>query len=223
MEWFFKKNFNSDLNIGPDDAKKFPIRRINFTLSSDQRAYYLAKAKNLYAYCLDKNEQNCLPGFVNHHLSQEVEESDVVHDLLAFLAEEMIRLNKEKRTLQREFLAWLVTFLNILPAKEGHTGIDVLTGKAKLADYPGDYQKGEPPLATDQLLEILRKNKTGLGISLSNTTVLDRIRNEYEESLQRVLPMKERLQKTDALIDAVVYRLYGLTEEEIRVLVGNSV
>ena len=147
----------------------------------------------------------------------------MVHDLLVFLAEEMIRLNKEKRTLQREFLDWLVTFLNILPAKEGHTGIDVLTGKAKLADYPGDYQKGEPPLATDQLLEILRKNKTRLGISLSNTTVLDRIRNEYEENLQRVLPMKERLQKTDALIDAVVYRLYGLTEEEIRVLVGNSV
>jgi hypothetical protein len=223
MEWFFKKNFNSDLNIGPDDAKKFPIRRVNFTLSSDQRVYYLAKAKNLYAYCLDKNEQNCLLGFVDHHLSQEPEESDVVHDLLAFLAEEMIRLNKEKWTAQKEFLDWLVTFLNILPAKEGHSGIDVLTGKAKLADYPGDYQKGGPPLATDQLLEILCKNKTRVGISLSDTALVDRIRKEYEESLQRVLPIKERLQKTDTLIDALVYRLYGLMEEEIRVVIGNSV
>jgi len=222
MEWFFKKNFNSDLNIGPDDAKKFPIRRITFTLSSEQRTYYLEKAKNLYAYCLDKNEEHCLLAFVDHHLSQEPEESDVVHDLLAFLAEEMIRLNKEKRTLQGEFLDWLVTFLNILPAKKGHTGIDALTGKAKLADYPGDYQKAEPPLATGELLEILRKNKTRLGISISDTALVDRIRKEYEESLQRVLPMKERLQKTDALVDAVVYRLYGLTEEEIRV-VGNSV
>ena len=147
----------------------------------------------------------------------------MVHDLLAFLAKEMIRLNKEKRAAQEEFLDWLATYLNILPDKKGHTGIDVLTGKAKLANYPGDYQKGEPPLATVQLLEILRKNKTRLGISLSNATVLDSIRKEYEESLQRVLPIKERLQKTDALIDAVVYRLYGLTEEEIRVVVGNSV
>src|SRR5437588_6180545 len=220
MEWFFKKNFNSDLNIGPDDAKKFPIRRINFILSSDQRAYYLAKAKNLYAYCLDKNEQNCLLGVVDHHLSQEVEESDVVHDLLAFLAEEMIHINKEKWVAQEEFLNWLATYLNMSLDKDGRKGIDALTGKAKLADYPGDYQKGEPPLATDQLLEILRKNKTRLGISLSNTTVLDRIRNEYEENLQRVLPMKERLQKTDALIDAVVYKLYGLTEEEIQVVEG---
>jgi hypothetical protein len=223
MEWFFKKNFNSDLNIGPDDAKKFPIRRINFTLSSDQRGCYLAKAKNLYAYYLDKNEEDCLLAFVDHHLSQEAEESDVVHDLLAFLAEEMIRLNKEKWVAQKEFLDWLATYLNILPDKKGHTGIGALTGKAKLADYPGDYQKVELPLATGELLEILRKNKTRLGISLSDTALVDRIRKEYKESLQRVLPIKERLQKTDALVDAVVYRLYGLTEEEIRVVVGNSV
>jgi hypothetical protein len=43
---------------------------------------------------------------------------------------------------------------------------------------------------------------------------------EYDESLQRVVPLKERLAKTDALIDAVVYRLYRLTEEEIRVVEG---
>ncbi|HYL42224.1 MAG TPA: hypothetical protein VEU97_02460 [Ktedonobacteraceae bacterium] len=30
--------------------------------------------------------------------------------------------------------------------------------------------------------------------------------------------MKERLARTDALIDKVVYRLYGLTEEEIAVV-----
>jgi len=108
----------------------------------------------------------------------------------------------------------------VLPTSANTEEIDVLTSKAKHADYPGDYQKGEPPLATGELLEILRKNKTRLGISLSNTAMLDRIRKEYEESLQRVLPIKERLQKTDALVDAVVYRLYGLTEEEIRVVEG---
>jgi len=199
-----------------------PIRRINFTTSSEQRIYYLTKAKNLYEYCLNKNDQACVLGFVDHHLSQQPEESDVVHDLLAFLAEEMIRLNKEKRAAQREFLEWLVSTLKILQDKEGHTGIDVLTGKAKLADYPGDYQKGETPLATDELLEILGKNKNRLGVSLSDTGLVDRIRKMYEESLQRVLPMKERLQKTDTLIDAVVYRLYGLTEEEIGVVEGRG-
>jgi restriction endonuclease TaqI-like protein len=203
-------------------VEPLPIRRINFILSSDQRAYYLEKARNLYTYCLDKNDQICVLGFVDHHLSKEPEESDVVHDLLAFLAEEMIRLNKEKRVEQQEFLDWLVSTLKILPDKEGRTGIDVLIGKAKLADYPGDYQKGEPQLATDELLEILRKNKNRLSVSLSDAGLVERVRKMYEESLQRVLPMKEKLRKTDALIDAVVYRLYGLTEEEIKVVEGRE-
>src|SRR5204862_3290909 len=179
-----------------------PIRRINFTLTPEQRAYYLEKARNLYEYCLDKNDQACVLGFVEHHLSKEPEESDVVHDLLAFLAEEMIRLNKEKRAATKEFLDWLVATLKILPDKDGRIGIDALTGKSKLLDYPGDYQKGEPPLKFDELLDILRKNKARLGVRLGDAGsggLVDEIRVRYEDSLRRALPLKEQLQKTDSL------------------------
>jgi hypothetical protein len=34
----------------------------------------------------------------------------------------------------------------------------------------------------------------------------------------KLLPLMERIEKTDELIDAIVYRLYGLTEEEIRIV-----
>ncbi len=202
--------------------KDVPICRINFITPLKERAYYLEKAKNLYEYCLDKNDRACVLGFVDHHLSKQPEESDVVHDLLAFMAEEMIRLNKEKQAAQKEFLNWLVTTLRILPDKEGRKGIDVLTGKGKLAGYPGDYQKGESPLAFEELLEILRKNKNHLGVGLSDAGLVERVRKKYEGSLERVLPMKDRLAKTDALIDQVVYRLYGLTEEEIGVVEGRG-
>ena len=74
----------------------------------------------------------------------------------------------------------------------------------------------------EELLDILRKNKSRLGVSLSDAGLVDRIKKMYEESLQRVLPIKERLASTDALIDAVVYRLYGLTEEEIKVVEGKG-
>ena len=43
--------------------------------------------------------------FVAHHL--ELDESDVVHDLLAFLAEQMIELNKQKQAETKRFLGWL--------------------------------------------------------------------------------------------------------------------
>src|SRR5947209_16011570 len=101
------------------DLKQLPIRRINFITPPKERAYYLEKAKNLYSYCMSKNDQACVLGFVEHHLSKQREESDVVHDLLAFLAEEMIQLNKEKRAEMKEFLEWLVATLKILPDKDG--------------------------------------------------------------------------------------------------------
>ena len=37
-----------------------------------------------------------------------------------------------------------------------------------------------------------------------------------------LLPLKARLAATDRLIDQVVYRLYGLTEEEIAVVEGRG-
>ncbi len=222
MGWYFQRNLSSDLNIGPDDVKKLPIRHINFTTPPEERAHLLEKAKGLYAYCLTKDEPNCVMGFVEHHLAMVPEQSDVVHDLLAFLAEEMIRLNKEKRALMREFLDWLVEKLRIVPDKDGRKGIEGLTGKSKLADYAGDYQKGEPPLEFRELVEILQKNKGKLGVKLSNDGFVEQLRARYEESLGRVLPLKEQLKKTDRLIDLVVYRLYGLTEEEIGVVEGRG-
>ena len=34
----------------------------------------------------------------------------------------------------------------------------------------------------------------------------------------KLLPLKEKLQKTDWLIDQIVYKLYGLTGEEIKIV-----
>ena len=40
--------------------------------------------------------------------------------------------------------------------------------------------------------------------------------------LENPLIIKQRLALTDKLIDHIVYRLYGLTEEEIRVVEGSE-
>jgi hypothetical protein len=66
----------------------------------------------------------------------------------------------------------------------------------------------------------LQKNKGHLGVSLSDAGLVERVRKEYEGSLERVLPVRGRLAKTDVLIDQVVYRLYGLTGDEIKVVEG---
>jgi hypothetical protein len=202
--------------------KDIPTRRINFVTSDKDRAYYREKGKLLYLQCMVKEDYACVLGFVERHLSLQPEQSDVVHDLLAFLAEEMLRLNREKRAHMEEFLDWLETMLKPLPNKDGRKGIETLTGKSKLLDYIGNYQKSELALTFEELLELLRKNRTRLGVSLSDAAFIGALRERYEQSLAHALPLKEQLAKTDRLIDLVVYRLYGLTEEEIAVVEGRG-
>jgi len=145
------------------------------------------------------------------------EQSDVVHDLLAFLAEQMIALNKAKQEKTKEFLEWIAAELEVEPDKKGNTGIDALTGKTKVRNYLGDYQKNEEELSFDELWAILRKNKNRIVRNLTPPFMQD-VKQAYDESLSTLLPIKAKLRVTDSLIDQIVYRLYGLTEQEIRIV-----
>jgi hypothetical protein len=46
------------------------------------------------------------------------------------------------------------------------------------------------------------------------------LRAEFESSVGKLLPLMERIGQTDKLIDQIVCRLYGLTEEEIKIVEG---
>ena len=41
-------------------------------------------------------------------------------------------------------------------------------------------------------------------------------------SVSKLQPLMDRIRMTDELIDQVVYRLYGLTEEEIGIVEGKA-
>lgn len=144
-----------------------------------------------------------------------------MHDLLSYLAEEMIRLNKEKRRLQREFLGWLTKELGIQqqPDKDGRVGIDAFKNKSLLLNYPGEYQKEGSELKPETFKRLLLENQKHCIVRLSEA-VLAMVTDEYEKRLKEVLPLQRRLRLTDELIDQIVYRLYGLTEEEKRIVEG---
>jgi len=132
------------------------------------------------------------------------ERSDVVRDLLAFLAEKMLEMNKEKQQEIRGFLGWL----------EGYLGakVEKLTPKTRLQGYyEHDYES---------LLAVLKKNRKKLAVDPARREPAEALWSEFEGSMNKLLPLRERIEKTDRLIDAVVYRLYGLTEEEIGIVEG---
>lgn len=182
-----------------------PIRCVNFSTSAKDRNAYSKEAERLYQRYLDTDNDASVLGFVTHHLSQDPESSDIVHDLLAYLAQEMVRLNKEKQALQNDFLSYLSKTLHT-PEKDGKAGLGTLNGRSRLFNYPGEYQQEELFLSLDELWDII-------GTNLS-TTLKNSIQAQYDPNRAKIEPLKKQLKQIDTLIDQIVYRLYGLTEEE---------
>ncbi len=189
-----------------DDVRQLPIRRINFTTPPEERTAIFESLKFIYnANEFDKLIQlveECLPKDTEGNFVTEKETSDVIHDLLAFIAERMIEMNKEKNEEIKGFLEWF--------EREIGAEIEALTNKTKLKQYHD--------LDFDELLDILKKNKKKIPVNLSNRELQKNLKGEFEGSMRKLRPLIERIEKTDELIDQVVYRLYGLTEEEIRVV-----
>ena len=197
-------NAGGRLDLRAVHLQHFPIRRINFTTPADERDRQLEKAKTLYQFCLDKGSTDCVQGFVKGHLNADLERADIVHDLLAFLAEGMLDMNKEKGEEIRGFLHWL--------EREIGVEIDTLKNKTAIQRYFD--------LSFEELFEILKKNRRSIPIDLSSRDFQESLEREFTASCAKLNPLLTRIQQTDALIDQVVYQLYGLTDKEIAVVEG---
>lgn len=79
---------------------------------------------------------------------------------------------------------------------------------------------GEPHLPFDDLLGILKRagNRRKMAADPGARAFQKGLQREYHASLAKLLPLKARLAATDRLIDLVVYRLYGLTDDEIAIV-----
>lgn len=199
-------------HVQKSHLERIPIRRIKFTTPEKERKQLLERSKELYQEYLGSGDWSQVLAFVGDCLPQkadgspdtEREKSDVVHDLLAFLAEEMTRLNKENQSRIRAFLTWL--------EKEILKGsVEDQKNKTRIKDFHNNI--------FEDLLDMLKKNKVVPDPCPSN--VRDTIAGEFSTAVNALAPLKARLKATDDLIDQVVYRLYGLTEKEIAIVEGS--
>ncbi|VVB87633.1 Uncharacterised protein [uncultured archaeon] len=46
----------------------------------------------------------------------------------------------------------------------------------------------------------------------------ERLQAEFNTSVGKLAPLLNKIKVTDELIDAIVYKLYGLTEDEIKIV-----
>jgi hypothetical protein len=183
------------------DAKTFPIRRIEFTTPDKSRASLVAKSQQLYQRSASAGKPDSVLAFVTEQLAAKPEHADVVHDLLAFLAEQMTTPNRDKRAAAKQFLTDL---------KDFH-GIDThaLKPKTKLDKFW--------KLEAAEIFAHFRANKLRLKDSDE-----ERVRTRFQKAKEKLVPLETQIAFTDQLIDEIVYRLYGLTEAEIKLLEGAS-
>jgi len=194
----------------PQQIRAFPIRRISFTTPAPERARLGAELQQLYAEGkhteILAQVEACLPKDAAGNFIADQERSDVVHDMLAFLAERMLEMNKQKQQEIKGFLGWLESCLG--------ARVDDLTPKTKLQSYyKYDYE---------DFLAVLKKNRKKLAIDPARREPAEMLRSEFEGSLGKLGPLLERIRQTDELIDATVYRLYGLNEEEVAIVEGRE-
>ncbi|MBI1928901.1 N-6 DNA methylase [Candidatus Poribacteria bacterium] len=201
LTWVFRHFFASGTlqgsysDVYPQQVRAFPIRRINFTTPADERERLREKGITLYDLCLSKGDIDCVLGFVKGHLNAEPERSDVVHDLLAFLAEKMIEMHKAKGEEIRGFLRWL--------EREIDADIGSLKNTTALQNYHD--------LTLNELIGVLKQNHRALGVDPSARGFQERLEREFRASVAKIQPLLSCIQRTDALIDQVAYQLYGLT------------
>ena len=206
--------------VNLDDVRQLPIRCISFTTPKPQRARLVAEARNLYGqYLLSKNWDRIL-SFVGQRLPQHPdgtpdtthEQSDVVHDLLSALVEEMTRLHRDRQAEIMGFLGWLECYLGVK--------VEYLKSKTKVSEY----YKAE--VAWEGFLSALQQSRRPIqlakGVDISRREPQATIRSERDPSVAKLTPMLEAIELTDKLIDQIVYKLYGLTKEEVTVVEGRA-
>jgi len=144
---------------------------------------------------------------------------DFVHDLLAMLAQRMMDLNKEKHDAIERFETDLrgqadaEVHERLEKGKQGRTLYKHESCQPYVEEGSGSTHHLHEALAwSEEAFEDLVRELAGRVPNLSDLVGVYR---NYSEAYRRVT---EALEKTDDLIDQIVYALYGLSAEEIAIV-----
>jgi len=212
LSWVYAEYFGAlrmsggYLQFQAPQLRVLPIRRIEFTTPEEEREELLEGAMLRHEAFLEHGEDVSLWAFAVARLMEEPEQADVVHDILAYLAEQMIEMHKEKQAEAKGFLDWLADY----------TGLPI--DDWKLKTYVRAYW--EHPWS--EMQRALHQNRKRMKRDVEGREAQEKIKGEFEDSTAKLKPLLARIEATDRLIDRIVYRLYGLTEEEIAVVEGSK-
>ena len=203
FEWRFRLTSTNN-NVNNYEVHSLPLRRIEFTTPQHERTSAVSHAKDLY----ETNEYPALLNWVDQELvwnsGGQISadgRSDTIHDLLSYIATQINAAMEKRGEIQRVWRQWVET---IVPPNNTLTKTFLNQGWVETGlkhGWEGVKQ------------EFQARN------AIPNTGKrLQELRRETEEALEELGPLYKHVREAEELIDQIVYRLYGLTEEEISVV-----
>ena len=198
-EWRFRLTSTNN-HVNSYEIDSTPMSPISFTTPQKERKEFFKEAVKLYK----GSKYEDILKWAEYELA--LKRNDTIHDFLAYLAEQMVEMNKAKNDEIKGFLKWL--------EREIGCNIDELIGKTILKNY----HEGDLLL----LLSVLKRNKTKFSIDPTNRKFQESLEKHLNESMSVLNPLKDKIDATDNLIDQIVYKLYNLTSEEIEIVEGNG-
>jgi type I restriction-modification system DNA methylase subunit len=205
MIWYYNVLLSDKLSVVPNHVKNLPIHRISFGMRTREKTDLLEKGIKLYRLHLEGGSLSVWHEYLLDMLSVSGE-SEVVHDLLAYLAEQMTVMHREKNNSRSAFIAWMES-----PVGLG-IKVDELSNKTKILEFHTSSHISSVD-ACGEIERVLAENHVRLG-----NEQLSRLREEYAKAASTIAPLIDNISRTDLIIDLAVYCLYGLTPDEIAVV-----
>lgn len=110
------------------------------------------------------------------------------------------------------FLTWLEGYIDI--------SLDDLKNKTKVKEY------WTAEVGWDSFIGALAQNRRAIqsanNLDITQRQPWEQIKAEFDKSIAKLSPVLEHIELTDRLIDHTVYKLYGLTEEEVAIVEGQD-
>lgn len=175
-----------------------PIPVISFTTDKKTMEDRVSKLIQIY----NENKFQEIKELLSNTI--DAQKNDIVHEILAFLAQQVMEMNNKKYTEVRGFLKWL--------EREFKINFESLKNIRAIKEY---FEYGY-----DQFLDLLKKNQKEIEINLSSRINQEILEEHFEKSKKNIEGLKDKIKRTDDLIDQIIFKLYSLSPKEIEMMIN---
>jgi hypothetical protein len=104
LTWFYRERTQETGKVHPQvhikHTSSLPVHRMSFITPSGTRLELVERISQLFAVFTVDGDPARIMDIAQHQLSKRPERTDVIHDLLAYLAEQMSELHKKRQPLE---------------------------------------------------------------------------------------------------------------------------